>query len=351
MPLSKKLISLIEHGWVPDSITRFGIRRLLKRRLKSISQTDSCARDQHQQQLLKLFSAGPVALVPEKANEQHYEVPAGLFQLMLGPRWKYSCCWWPTGVDSLADAEEAALAETCRRAEIADSMNVLELGCGWGSLTFWLLEQYPHATITAVSNSWSQRDHILKRAHERGVADRLNLVTCDMNDFQTEEEFDRVVSIEMFEHMRNLKLLMARIAAWLKPEGKLFVHIFCHRELAYEFQDNGESDWMARNFFAGGMMPSRQLLSHFQERLVLRNEWTWEGQHYQRTAEAWLAKLDHNREPALKELTEAYGAEHAEVWIQRWRMFYLSCSELFGYRQGSEWFVGHYLFERNKVDR
>ncbi len=229
-------------------------------------------------------------------------------------------------------------------------MRILELGCGWGSLTLWMAEKYPAAKITAVSNSRSQRAHILEQAKNRGIDQNLTVVTCDMNDFDTDQQFDRVVSVEMFEHMRNYQQLLNRISRWLVPDGKLFVHIFCHRELVYKFQDEGSTDWMSRYFFSGGIMPNDELLSWFQDDVSLVKRWRWNGAHYQKTCEAWLANMDANREPIMKVLIETYGAQDAKRWFHRWRMFYLACSELFGFHGGNEWYVAHYLFENGGRD-
>ena len=346
MSIASSMIDLVERAWVPDAVTRIGIRSLLKKRLANVDQRDCESNQARLEQIIKQLSTGPIAILPEKANEQHYEVPADLFRLTLGRRRKYSCCWWPDGVNSLDDAEEKSLEETCRRAEIEDGMSVLELGCGWGSLTLWLAEKYPLAKITAVSNSRSQREFILNAAETKGIGRNLTVLTCDMNEFETEQQFDRVVSIEMFEHMRNYRLLLQKISNWLRPEGKLFVHIFCHREFTYEFQDEGDQDWMSRHFFSGGIMPSDDLLTRFQDDLLLAKRWRWSGCHYQKTCESWLANMDANREPIMQILASTYGPTEALRWFSRWRMFYLACSELFGFNSGHEWWVGHFQFEK-----
>ena len=344
--MMERLIDWMERGYVADFALRAGIRKLLRKRLKGEDQ-GSCELNQaRQEELIAEFSAGPIALVPEKANEQHYEVPAELFRLMLGPRRKYSSCWWPDSVSNLAAAEDAALKETCERADLADGQDILELGCGWGSLTLWMAKQFPESRITAVSNSASQREFILSQSQRDGVGENLTVVTADMNDFQPTETFDRVVSVEMFEHMRNHQLLMHRISEWLKPEGKLFVHIFCHRSLTYKFSNDSDADWMSRNFFSGGIMPSDYLLGRYQRDLNLIRRWRWSGLHYQKTCEAWLANLDQNRDEAVSVLRETYGNDEAFRWFNRWRTFHMACSELFGYADGNEWWVGHYLFEK-----
>ena len=346
-----KIIDLTERGWVPDTLVRIGIRRLLNKRLQQVDQGSDSANQKFQQSLINEFSAGPLAVLPEKANEQHYEVPTELFQRTLGKRLKYSSCFWPEGVDSLDRAEERALQMTCERAEVTDGMNILELGCGWGSLTLWMAEKFPNAKITAVSNSKSQREHILAIARRKGIDKNIEIVTCDINDFSTLDRFDRVVSVEMFEHVRNHKLLFEKISNWLVPDGKLFVHVFCHGHWTYKFQDENSSDWMSRNFFSGGIMPAFDLFSNYQDDLQLDQDWSWNGKHYQKTCEAWLANMDADRESILNLLKNTYGAKDAVRWFNRWRMFYLACSELFGYRNGEEWFVGHYLFSQSKQSK
>ena len=340
-----KFIDWTERGYVPDSLLRMGIRRLLKKRLAQADAGSPSANASQTKSLVEEFDQGPIALVPELANEQHYEVPADLFRLTLGPHRKYSSCFWPAGVNTLEESEKAALKETCARAELEDGMNILELGCGWGSLSLWMAEHYPNAKITVVSNSNSQREHIERTAVNLGIERNLKVVTCDINDFETVQSFDRIVSVEMFEHVRNHRKLMNRISNWLKPDGKLFVHIFCHRELTYKFQNEGESDWMSRYFFSGGIMPGEDLLTRYDEDLELANKWIWNGKHYQKTCEAWHTNMIRNREKIMPILETTYGKKEGVHWFNRWRMFYLSCSELFGYKDGNEWYVAHYLFK------
>jgi len=341
-----KFIDWTERGCMPDKLVRMGIRRLLKKRLAAVDQGSSVANRKRLDALIEEFSNGPLALVPEKANEQHYEVPAELFVKTLGQRLKYSGCYWPEGVADLNQAEEAALAKSCEHAELVDGMDVLELGCGWGSLSLWMAEHYPNAKITSVSNSASQREFILRRAQERGVDANLNVITCDINDLQCQQKFDRVVSIEMFEHVRNHKELFRRIAGWLTDDGRLFAHIFCHRQWTYKFEDQGSSDWMSRYFFSGGIMPGNDLFLQYQDDLTFQRQWTWDGTHYQKTCEAWLRNMGKNRSQIMPLLEETYGEKDAVRWFNRWRMFYLACSELFGFREGQEWWVSHYLFSK-----
>ncbi|MCL4120761.1 UNVERIFIED_CONTAM: hypothetical protein GTU68_040224 [Idotea baltica] len=338
-----------ENGKIPDSLVRMGIRRLLRKRIEEETESDCEAQQQRLMSFIELARQSPIALLPEKANEQHYEVPASFFQMSLGTRRKYSCCYWPAGTDSLDDAETAALQVTCQRAELQDGLSILELGCGWGSLSLWMAQNYPNSRITAVSNSASQREYIESQAADRGLAN-LTVVTADMNDFQIETTFDRVVSVEMFEHMRNYELLMRRVAGWLNPDGKLFVHIFCHKSLAYEFKAQGPSDWMGRYFFSGGTMPSDDLLLHFQKDVTIANHWRWDGRHYEKTSNAWLALMDVNKDRILPLFCETYGDDQAMKWFMRWRIFHMACAELFGYSAGQEWWVSHYLFEKNRTN-
>jgi len=277
------------------------------------------------------------------ANEQHYEVPADFFVEVLGPHRKYSACLWSDGIESLGAAETAALEMTCQRAELADGQRILELGCGWGSLTLYMAARYPNASIVAVSNSVSQRQFIIGEARRRAIAN-IAVLTHDMNNFDIDSRFDRVVSVEMFEHMRNYRQLFANVSRWLTPQGTFFLHIFTHRCVPYAFADREDDDWMSRYFFSGGIMPSAVLPLHFQDDLLLRRRWAWDGRHYARTANAWLANLDERRARVLPILAQAYGQDQAEIWLQRWRIFFMACAELWGFDHGREWFVSHYLF-------
>lgn len=336
-------IDLMERGYVPDGLIRVGIRRLLAQRLRAEEARDEPARAAALEKFIAELRVGPIALHPSAANAQHYELPIGFFQKVLGPRLKYSSCWWPEEVKDLETAEAAMLALSCERAELGFDQDILELGCGWGSLTLWMAEFYPDSRIVAVSNSHSQREFIEAQCRQRGF-ENVQVITADMNDFYTDRRFDRVVSVEMFEHMRNYQELMMRIHAWLKPGGRLFVHLFTHRQWAYPFETEGDDNWMGRYFFTGGLMPSRDLLPRFQGDLQLEAQWHFNGRHYQRTLEAWLINQDRYRGELMPLFSETYGAENAERWFQRWRVFFMACAELFGYRGGEEWGVSHYRF-------
>lgn len=337
------LTGLAERGWLPDAVVRLGIRRLCRQRLREASAGGPQAQEARFQALRQSLSRSAIAVHTDAANRQHYELPPAFFQHCLGPRLKYSSCYYPTGRETLAQAEEAMLALYAERAGLADGQDILELGCGWGSLTLYMAERFPYSRVVAVSNSRPQREFIQARCAERGLAN-VRVLTCDVNRLELEAaSFDRCVSVEMFEHMRNYEVLLGRIARWLRPTGNLFVHIFCHRTLAYPFETEGEDDWMGRHFFTGGLMPSADTLAWFQDSLELQQRWLLDGTHYARTANHWLAGQDRHRDALMPVLQQAY-AGAAALWFQRWRLFWMACAELFGYDHGREWLVAHYRF-------
>lgn len=343
--LTRTALAAAEAGWLPDAWLRWGVRRLCRERLGDLVVPVS---ESQQTQLVKFVAemdAAPIALVPERANSQHYEVPALFFNNVLGPQQKYSCCYWEKGVTDLGQAERRTLEITCERARLENGMSILELGCGWGSLTLWLAKQYPESQITAVSNSSSQRDYITAEAIRRKL-NNIDVITADINTFMPVSRFDRVMSIEMFEHLRNHRQIFSRIKSWLMPDGLFFMHIFTHHSQPYFFEDRGADDWMSRHFFSGGMMPCHDLPLSFQDDLKMVKRWWWSGIHYQKTAEAWLKNLDNRRTTVTSIFEQTYGESVANVWCQRWRLFFMACAELFGLERGNVWGVSHYLFEK-----
>ena len=343
--VTEKAVDWTETGLVPDSVIRAGIRRLLERKLREIHSSDVEKAAIIKNRFVQMMGESPIALVPHLANEQHYEVPAAFFSEVLGRHRKYSSCYWPKGVEDLEGAEEAALRVTVERAGIEDGMKVLDLGCGWGSLSLWIAEHFPNASVTSVSNSQSQRDYIMSAAENRGL-DNVEVHVCDMNDFDAPGTYDRVVSVEMFEHMRNYPELFRRISNWLQPDGRFFMHIFCHRTTPYEYIDKRPADWMSRHFFSGGIMPSADLPMRIGGDLTVEKHWQWNGDHYARTLRAWLQRMDSRRNAVMPILEETYGSDQADRWRMRWRIFFMACEELFAYNGGNEWYVSHYLLKR-----
>jgi len=329
-------IGLAERAPLPDAALRMGVSALVDgARRRIVRQADPL-----EAEFARDMTAHPIAEHTGAANSQHYELPEAFFGLVLGPRRKYSSCLYTPAATTLAQAEEAALAQTCAHAELADGQTILELGCGWGSLSLWMAEQYPNARITSVSNSASQREYIERQARARGLAN-LTVITADMNDFGAEARFDRVVSVEMFEHMSNWRALLERVRGWLKPDGRVFIHIFTHRSTPYRFDHNDDADWIGRYFFTGGIMPSHGLMTRFPDLFEVEENWVWNGRNYERTALDWLANFDANRAEIMTILKGVYGAD-AGVWAKRWRLFFLATAGLFGARHGEEWAVSHY---------
>ena len=337
MTLWQKAYDLAERAPVPDRIVRLAIGALVGRTSKQLALNESSSTDSFTRDLERL----PIAIHTAAANDQHYEVPARFFELVLGRQRKYSCCFYDGPHTTLDDAEERALALTAEHARLRDGQTILELGCGWGSFSLWMARTYPNARILAVSNSRSQRAFIEGKARDEGLGN-IVVMTADMNVFTTEQKFDRIVSVEMFEHIANWRALLSRCRGWLASDGRLFMHVFTHRSTPYRFDHADKSDWIAQHFFTGGCMPSRALIHGFPDLFSVENEWYWEGTHYARTAEDWLINLDDNRASISRVLGQTYGAD-AAIWQRRWRFFFLATSGLFGFDRGREWGVSHYL--------
>jgi cyclopropane-fatty-acyl-phospholipid synthase len=332
------IISLVERAPLPDALTRAGVSFMCEKRRRAVH------RDRPGDALFAAWMAQrPVAEHTDTANEQHYELPPRFFELSLGPNAKYSCCLYPTGNESLEQAELAALAATAEHAALEDGQHILELGCGWGSLSLYMAARFPNARITAVSNSRPQGEHIRARAAARGLTN-LTVLTADMNAFAPDGQFDRVVSVEMFEHMANWRELLGRVKTWLRPDGRLFLHVFSHRQYPYRFDTADKSSWIAQYFFTGGIMPSHALIGQFADVFALEREWWWEGTHYEKTARDWLALFDARVDEIEPVLRDVYGTQ-TPLWMRRWRLFYLATAGLFGHRGGSEWGVSHWLLK------
>jgi cyclopropane-fatty-acyl-phospholipid synthase len=334
----------LDRGLLPDWLVRAGIRRLLASRLRQEHANDPDRAAERLERWIATCDASPIAVATGAANDQHYEVPAAFYAHVLGRHRKYSSGLWNAGTTTLDDAEAAMLRLSCERAELADGMRVLDLGCGWGSLSLWIAQHYPNCRVVGVSNSASQRQDVLARAAERGLRN-VDVVTADANTFEAPGKFDRVVSVEMMEHTRNWRRLLERAASWLTAEGRMFVHVFTHRTVGYPFADEGGADWMARHFFTGGQMPADAQMLRFQDHLQVEAHWRVAGTHYQRTAEAWLANFDRHRRELQPILEQAYGAE-ARAMANRWRVFLMACAELWGHDRGREWIVSHYRLRR-----
>ena len=336
--------TLLEKGLLPDVLIRWGIRDLLKKKLELESRGGVQAQSERFRQFLEATRKSPISINTDEANAQHYEVPAEFFEKIMGSRMKYSSGYWKDGVSWLNQSEEDMLALTAQRAELRDGQDILELGCGWGSLTLWMAEHFPQSRIVAVSNSKSQKQFIEAKAARLGIRN-VTVITCEMSQFHTEETFDRIVTVEMFEHMRNYEKLFEKVSGFLKPLGKLFIHVFSHKQWAYFYEDNGPQDWITRFFFSGGTMPSHHLFLYFQNFLTIENHWQVDGTHYQKTCRAWLENMDRHEKEIRPILKKVYGAESGKWWVY-WRVFFMACEELFGYRGGQEWMVSHYLFRK-----
>ncbi len=339
------LDTLLAKNLIPDVALRYGIRRLLKQRLQEENRGNNETDHEWHMRIVDELRNSPIAIKTAEANEQHYEVPTEFYLKSLGKNLKYSSAYYNEGVTTLDQAEDDMLALTCARAELKDGMHILECGCGWGSLTLYMAKHFPNAKITAVSNSRTQKIHIDEQARQRGLAN-ITIITQDMNVFTTEQKFDRIVSVEMFEHMRNYQSLMQKLSSFLNDGGKMFIHIFTHKYYTYYFDIKDDSDWMSKYFFTGGIMPSDSLLLYFQDHFRIQKHWRVNGTHYEKTANHWLENMDANKSTIMPLFAETYGKDQATKWWAYWRIFFMACAELWGYKNGTEWFVSHYLFEK-----
>ncbi|MBC7914235.1 MAG: class I SAM-dependent methyltransferase [Pyrinomonadaceae bacterium] len=336
---------LIEKNMVPDVVIRQGIKNLLKQRLNDENKGSVALQQDHLSKLIEQLKASPIAVNTVDANQQHYEVPTKFYQYCLGKNLKYSSGYWKDGVLDIDTSENDMLEITCQRAELINGQKVLELGCGWGSLSLYMSAKFPESSFNVVSNSRTQKEYIDEQAKQRKI-NNLKVITADMNTFSIDEKFDRVVSVEMFEHMRNYKLLMEKVASVLNDDGKLFIHIFTHKEYAYLFEVKDDTDWMSKYFFTGGIMPSDDLMFYFNDNLLVEKHWHVSGTHYAKTSEAWLSNMDKHKAEIMPLFEETYGKAEAVKWWVYWRIFYMSCAELWNYNDGNEWIVSHYLFHK-----
>lgn len=337
MALMERAIVAAESIPWPDAVAKAGIHYLVSRSRRKLAHEASDVEQRFVTQMMQR----PIAVATDEANAQHYEIPSAFFAAFLGPHRKYSCCLYESGSETLEQAEALALAETCRHADLADGQDVLELGCGWGSLSLWMAENYSGSRIIAVSNSRSQREYIEGQARERGLSN-LQVITADMNAFTIDRTFDRIVSVEMFEHMSNWRNLLERVRGWIRPDGRMFIHIFTHKRAPYAFDENDKTDWIAQHFFTGGVMPSHNLIRQFSDLFTVEKDWRWNGVNYEHTARQWLENFDEAHVQVGEILRDVYGND-AELWRRRWRLFFLATMGLFGHAGGEEWGVSHYL--------
>jgi cyclopropane-fatty-acyl-phospholipid synthase len=343
-------INLVAKNIIPDWIIRFKIRQLLKLRLKEESQGPIELRQKKLMKLIDELKASPIAINTVDANEQHYEVPTEFYKLVMGKHLKYSCGLWQNGKKNQDNSERDMLELTSERAELSDGQDILELGCGWGSLTLFMAKKFPKSKITAVSNSRTQKEYIDNQIEKKEL-NNVKVITADMNDFFIESKFDRVVSVEMFEHMRNYQKLLKNVNKFLNDDGKLFVHIFSHKELAYKYEVRDDTDWMSKYFFSGGIMPSDHLFHYFNEDMIVKKHWHVNGTHYEKTSNRWLSRMDANKDQIIPIFRDTYGPDQVDKWWGYWRIFFMSCAELWGYNDGEEWIVSHYLFEKSNTNR
>jgi cyclopropane-fatty-acyl-phospholipid synthase len=335
---------LLEKNRIPDVLIRVGIRKLLKQRLKEEKKGSSEIQQDHLMELIVELKNSPIAINTLAANRQHYEIPTEFYQFCLGKHLKYSSGYWKQGVTDIDESEQDMLTLTCARAELRNGQQVLELGCGWGSLSLFMAETYPLSRFVVVSNSGTQKEYIDKEIKKRHLCN-LEVITADMNTFNITKTFDRVLSVEMFEHMRNYELLMKKISSLLNREGKLFVHIFTHKEFTYKFEIKDENDWMSKYFFTGGIMPSDNLLLYFTNNFIVEKHWRISGKHYNKTSEAWLTNMDKHKREIMPIFEKTYGPQNSLKWWVYWRIFFMSCAELWNFKNGNEWMVSHYLFK------